>query len=176
MFNWTCCTVNALANDLPQHINFEVLLNVNTRYCIWFDAVGNGLTILVCILGSNDYSNKRVENQVKFCGPLWIGPIHLWAVLLMSLATSRAIATSLSTSLHISSYVIIAIHITVKSTATSSFMSPLCDVTIESVTKIILFVTLIFVIENGLGLGFGSPGTFHDGFKTSWIKQSMTKI
>ena len=68
---------------------------------------------------------------------------------------------------HVSNHVIITIHVTVKSTATSSFMSPLCDVAIESVTKIILFVTLIFVIENGLGLGFGGPGTFHDGFKTS---------
>ena len=57
-----------------------------------------------------------------------------------------------------------------------SSMSLLCDMAIESVMKIILFVALIFVIKNGLGLGFGGPGTFHDGFKTSWIKQSMTKI
>ena len=47
---------------------------------------------------------------------------------------------------------------------------------IESVTKVILFVTFIFVIENGLGLGFGGPRIFYDGFKMSWIKQSMTKI
>ena len=73
-------------------------------------------------------------------------------------------------------HVIIAIHVIVKSTATSFFMSPLCDMAIKSVTKLILLVTLIFVIENGLGLGFGGPGTFYDGFKTSWIKQSMTKI
>ena len=46
----------------------------------------------------------------------------------------------------------------------------MCDMAIESVTKIILFVTLIFIIENGLGLGFGGPGTFHDSFKF------MTKI
>ena len=47
---------------------------------------------------------------------------------------------------------------------------------IESVTKIILFVMFIFVIENGLGLGFGGPGIFCDVFETSWIKQFMTKI
>ena len=77
---------------------------------------------------------------------------------------------------HIELHVIIAIHVIVKSTATSFFMSLLCDMAIKSVTKLILFVTLIFVIENGLGLGFRGPETFHDGFKTSWIKQSMTKI
>jgi len=37
-------------------------------------------------------------------------------------------------------------------------MSAMCDMAIEYVTKIILFVTLIFVIENGLGLGFRGPG------------------
>jgi len=47
---------------------------------------------------------------------------------------------------------------------------------IESVMKIILFVTFIFVIENGFGLGFGVPGIFCDVFKISWIKQFMTKI
>ena len=62
------------------------------------------------------------------------------------------------------------------STATSFSMSSMYDVAIKSITKIILFVTFIFVIENRLGLGFGGPGTFYDGFKTSWIKQSMTKI
>ena len=77
---------------------------------------------------------------------------------------------------HVKLHVIIAIHVIAMSAAMSSSMSLLCDMAIESVTKIILFVTLIFVIENGLGLGFGGPGTFHDGFKTSWIKQSMTKI
>jgi len=77
---------------------------------------------------------------------------------------------------HVKLHVIIAIHVIAMLAATSSSMSSLCDMAIESVTKIILFVTLIFVIENGLGLGFGGPGTFHDGFKTSWIKQSMTKI
>src|SRR6185436_982345 len=74
---------------------------------------------------------------------------------------------------HVSSHVIDVIAM---STATLSSMSSMCDIAIESVTKIILFVTFIFVIENGLGLGFGGPGTFYDGFKTSWIKQSMTKI
>jgi hypothetical protein len=44
------------------------------------------------------------------------------------------------------------------SAATSSSMSSMCDMAIESVTKIIMFVTLIFVIENGLGLGFRGPG------------------
>ena len=77
---------------------------------------------------------------------------------------------------HVKLHVIIAIHVIVMSAAMSSSMSLLCDMAIESVTKIILFMTLIFVIENGFGLGFGGPGTFHDGFKMSWIKQSMTKI
>ena len=77
---------------------------------------------------------------------------------------------------HVKLHVIIAIHVIAMSAATSSFMSSLCDMAIEFITKIILFVTLIFVIENGLGLGFGGSGTFHDGFKTSWIKLSMTKI
>ena len=62
------------------------------------------------------------------------------------------------------------------SSATSFFMSSMCDVANEFVTKIILFVTFIFIIENGLGLGFGDPGTFYDAFKTSLIKQSVTKF
>ena len=57
---------------------------------------------------------------------------------------------------HVNLHVIIAIHVIAKSTATSSSMSAMYDVEIESVTKIILFVTSIFVIENGLGLGFGA--------------------
>ena len=77
---------------------------------------------------------------------------------------------------HVNLHVIIAIHVITMSVATLSSISSMCDMAIESVTKIILFVTLIFVIENGLGLGFRGPETFHDGFKTSWIKQSMTKI
>ena len=62
------------------------------------------------------------------------------------------------------------------SVATSSTVSSMRDMAIESVTKIILFVTFIFVIENGLGLGFGGPRIFCDVFETSWIKQFMTKI
>ena len=34
------------------------------------DAVVNGLAILLCILGCNNYSNKKVENQAHFNGPL----------------------------------------------------------------------------------------------------------
>ena len=77
---------------------------------------------------------------------------------------------------HVNLHVIIAIHVIAKSAATSFFMSSMYDVAIKSVIKIILFVTFVFVIENGLGLSFGGPGTFYDSFKTSWIKQSMTKI
>ena len=62
------------------------------------------------------------------------------------------------------------------STATSFSMSSMCDIAIEFVMKIILFVTFTFVIENGFGLGFGGSGIFYDGFKTSWIKQFVTKI
>jgi len=62
------------------------------------------------------------------------------------------------------------------STDTSYSILSMCDMAIEFVMKIILFVTFIFVIENGLGLGFGGPRTFYDDFKTSWIKQFMTKI
>ena len=62
------------------------------------------------------------------------------------------------------------------SDATSVFMSSMVEHVALSVMKIILFVTFIFIIENGFGLGFGGPRTFYDGFKTSWIKQSMMKI
>ena len=62
------------------------------------------------------------------------------------------------------------------STAISSSMSLICDMTIEFVTKIILFVTFIIVIENGLGLDFGGLETFYDAFKMSLIKQSVTKF
>ena len=62
------------------------------------------------------------------------------------------------------------------SDATSVFMSSMVEHVALSVMKIILFVTFIFIIENGLGLGFGDPGTFYDAFKTSWIKQFVTKL
>ena len=71
---------------------------------------------------------------------------------------------------HVNLHVITAIHVITMSAATSSSMSSMCDMAIESVTKIIMFVTLIFVIENGLELGFRGPETYHDDFKTSWIK------
>ena len=77
---------------------------------------------------------------------------------------------------HVNLHVIIAIDVIAKLTAMSFSMSSMCDVAIESVMKVILFVTFIFVTENGLGLGFGGPRIFYDGFKTSWIKQFMTKI
>ena len=60
------------------------------------------------------------------------------------------------------------------STAMSSSMSLMCGMAIEicdenwqlkSVTKILLFVTFIFVTENGLGLDFRGSGTFYDDFK-----------
>ena len=57
----------------------------------------------------------------------------------------------------------------ISSNYTSSSMSSMCDMAIQFVTKIMLFVTFIFVIENGLGLGFGGPRIFYDDFKTSWI-------
>ena len=59
---------------------------------------------------------------------------------------------------HVNWHVIIAIDVIAKSTATSSSMSSTCDMAIESVTKIILNMMLIFVIENGLGLGLGGRG------------------
>ena len=61
---------------------------------------------------------------------------------------------------HVNMHGIIAIHVIAKSTATSSAMSSMCDMAIESMTKIILFMTFIFVIENGFGLGFGGQGYF----------------
>jgi len=77
---------------------------------------------------------------------------------------------------HVNLHVIIVIHVITVSIATSSSMSSMCDMAIQFVTKIMLFVTFIFVIENGLGLSFGGPGIFYDDFKTSWIKQFVTKI
>ena len=61
---------------------------------------------------------------------------------------------------HVSSHVIdhVNLHVIAMSAATSSSMSSLCDMTIESVTKIILFVTLIFVIEKGAWVGLRGPG------------------
>jgi len=55
-------------------------------------------------------------------------------------------------------------------------MSSMCDMAIKFATEIILFVMFTFVIKIGFGLGFGGPGEFYDGFKTSWIKQFMTKF
>ena len=77
---------------------------------------------------------------------------------------------------HVIGHVIIAIYVITMSPAMPSSMSWMCDMAIEFVTKIILFVMFIFVIENGFGLGFGGPGTFDDGFKMSWIKQFVTKF
>ena len=85
---------------------------------------------------------------------------------------------------HVSSYVIdhvklhdiVAIHVISMSTAMSSSMSLICDMAIEFVMKIILFMTFIIVIENRLGMGFRGPGTFYDAFKTSLIKQSVIKF
>jgi len=42
------------------------------------------------------------------------------------------------------------------SDATSVFMSSMVEHVALSVMKIILFVTFIFIIENGFGLGFGA--------------------
>ena len=52
-------------------------------------------------------------------------------------------------------------------------ISHVIDMAVKSMTNIVLFVMFIFVIKNGLGLDFGGPRTVYDGFKTSWIKQSM---
>ena len=49
----------------------------------------------------------------------------------------------------------------------SSPMWILCDMAVESMMNIIMFVMFIFVIKNGLGLGFGGPREFYDGFETS---------
>jgi len=62
------------------------------------------------------------------------------------------------------------------SDAMSVSMSLMVEHVALFVTNIILFVMIIFVMENGFGLGFGGPGIFYDGFETSWIKKSMTKF
>jgi len=49
------------------------------------------------------------------------------------------------------------------SDATSVSISLMVEHVALSVTNIILFVTIIFVMENG----FGGPGIFYDGFETS---------
>ena len=77
---------------------------------------------------------------------------------------------------HVTCHITTTSYIMAMSSATSSSMSSLCDMAIESVTKIILFVMLIFVIENGFGLGFGGLGTFHDGFKTSCIERHRSHL
>ena len=76
---------------------------------------------------------------------------------------------------HVNIHVIIAIHVIAKSTATSSAMSSMCDMAIEFVTKIILF--MIFIRHRKwVWVGLWGPGTVCDVFETSWIKQFMTKI
>ena len=77
---------------------------------------------------------------------------------------------------HVNLHIIVVIHVIAMSTATSFSMASMCDMVIEFVTKIILFVMFNFVIENGLGLGFEGPGTFYDVFKMSWINPFVTKI
>ena len=59
---------------------------------------------------------------------------------------------------YVNLHVIIAIDVIAKLTAMSFSMSSMCDVVIESVTKIKPFVMFIFVTKNGLGLGYGGPG------------------
>ena len=58
---------------------------------------------------------------------------------------------------HVNIHVIIAIHIIAKSTATSFVMSSMCDMEIESVTKIILFVTFNFCHRKWAWVGFWGP-------------------
>ena len=84
-------------------------------------------------------------------------------MLLTSLATSLAMsrAMSIAMSAAMSSYTSIYISsLSSMSTATSFSMSSMCDIAIEFVMKIILFVTFTFVIENGFGLGFGARRHF----------------
>ena len=96
---------------------------------------------------------------------LLYGPIHKWAV-----GCAADITIHVTYHCHVSNHdIIIAIHIIAMSSATLFSMSLIYDMEIES-------VTLIFVIKNGFGLGFGGPGLFYDGFKTSWIKQSVTNF
>ena len=45
---------------------------------------------------------------------------------------------------------------------------------VEYMMNIIMFVMFIFVIKNGLGLGFRGSRTFNDHFKTSWMKKFIT--
>ena len=81
--------------------------------------------------------------------------------------TSPAMSPVLPHNCHVSNHIIdVNYHV----------ISHVIDMAVKSMTNIVLFVMFIFVIKNGLGLDFGGPRTFYDGFKTSWIKQSMTKI
>ena len=61
---------------------------------------------------------------------------------------------------HINLHIIVVIHIIAMLIATSFSVSSMCDIAIEFVMKIILFVTFTFVIENGFGLGFGARRHF----------------
>ena len=166
-----------MQDECNLHVNFEVLLNVNHTilYLIWCCGKWS-YNFGIYILGCNDYSNKRIKIRPNLVAHSELGPSTCGLCCWCHLPHHVWLPRHCPHHCHVSSHVIIAIHVIVKSTATSFFMSPLCDMAIKSVTKLILLVTLIFVIENGLGLGFGGPGTFHDSFKTSWIKQFMTKI
>ena len=116
-------------------------------------------------------ANVPAATLLSMSTSMWCHVITTFHVTAMSTAMSSATSNYMS-----SLPSMIAIHVIAMSKATSSSMSLMCDMAIESVTKIILVVTFIFVIENRFGLGFGGPETFYDGFKTSWIKQSVTKF
>ena len=63
-----------MQDECNLHVNFEVLLNVNTRYCIRFDAVVNGMTILVYIF----WAVMTILIKGLKLGPIW-WPTLNWA-------------------------------------------------------------------------------------------------
>ena len=77
---------------------------------------------------------------------------------------------SLWAKMHVSSHVG---HVSTTSSAMSAPhhwpCHPLCPCQCPS-------MTFILDIKNKLGLGFRGPGTFYDGFKMSWNKQSVTNF
>ena len=164
---YVICWFNAMLNGNVIHV---MLLFLCWDFCFdkWVEKMG-------WIGGLNFYLGWKLMVGWEIFGPsLWTR--LNWAHSQMGRGADVTRHVSNHVIGHVNLHVIIAIHIIAKSTATSFVMSSMCDMEIESVMKIILFVTFIFIIENGFGLSFGGPETFYDSFKTSWIKQSMTKI
>jgi len=125
--------------------------------------LGNGLYFLFVVIYGLDWSMGTENWWANFSygllilanlsSPLWIGPIHKWAVVWCHQPCHHNISCHRPCQRHIIFHVC----------ATSSAMWMSCDLAIE-------FMTFIFIINNGPGLGWMGLRLFYDIPKTSWIE------